>query len=357
MSRATLRNLRAQRAGSATVPPMQRPLAIAIGVALLGAGGLGTLALTNRSVAESLPDAPTVADASTILASCGQVNQDQKSGCLVAGSMTAFDAIGDLPSILTEVEQQVANNPDLRGVNCHGTFHEIGKLAYSKIGDDALTNGVPLCSGGYYHGVLQAGGNIDQARSLCGTLTDDAAQADCMHGAGHAIYLENPDLTNARAFCEGTKYDACLAGFFMELAGANQRDTRALAYCADPTLDEVTLGACYNGLLSDIAINHPDEVRAWCTDNAATPDRQPDTCWAELGSGLGSGVNERQPVDDKKAAREVTQTCEGNTPCLTAAAYVLRTFFQRGGAADTICAEAQGTSERYPDACRARGNE
>lgn len=320
---------------------------------MLSGAGLGTLALTQQSVVQTLPAAPDLDSARTVITACSTSSQDQKAQCLVTASITVFDAIGSMPQVLTEVESQISTNPDLRGVNCHGTFHEIGKIAYARLGDEALANGVPLCSGGYYHGVLQAGGNIDQARELCSTLTQDEARADCMHGAGHAAYLEDPNLENAQAFCSGDKYDACLAGFFMELAGANQRATTALSYCAEPSLDEATLSSCYNGLLSDIAIGHPQEVRAWCQDNAATPDRLPDTCWSELGSGVGSGVNERQPTNDKAAAREVAELCDGNSYCLTSAAYVLRLFFNRDVVADSLCVKA-GKSDatgRYPDAC------
>lgn len=334
---------------------MRKVLAVT-GAALLAGAAVGMLALTRDDVQESLPAAPDTSTALQVIDACGTSPQDQKAACLVEATLSAYEAIGDLPALLSAVEERVSTQQEFQGVNCHGTFHEIGKRAFLELGDSALSQGVASCSGGYYHGVLQAGGNVAEARAMCDTLTEDEERADCMHGAGHAIYLIEPDLSNALEYCAGDKQQVCVAGYFMELAETNERDPKALNYCAEASLDADVLFSCYNGLLSDIAISYPKEVAAWCAENATDESMQPLDCWGQLGSGVASGVNERESSNDAKAAKEVEALCEGKASCLASAARVLNNYVNRPEVADMVCTKIEARASdlgNYGDGCPA----
>lgn len=315
-----------------------------LGAAIVLAGAAtGTLLLTNDNVQETLPAQPNTSTALQVLDACRSSAQDQRAGCLVNATLSAYQAVGDMPSLLGAVRDKIESDPDFQGVTCHGTFHEIGKKAFAEMGDEALRQGIASCSGGYYHGVLQAGGSASEAKSMCETLTNPDEHADCMHGAGHAIYLVEPDLGNALEYCAGDMQNACVAGYFMELAQANQRTPKALTYCEEPGLSTEVLFSCYNGLLSDIATMHPKEVAKWCTTHATSEDMLPRDCWGQLGSGIASGVNERQATSDSGAAKETQELCKGSEVCLSSAALVFRKFVNRPEVADAICARVSAT--------------
>lgn len=113
---------------------------------------------------------------------------------------------------------------------CHGVAHELGRSSYRVYGDvaTALAAGEPMCSGGYFHGVLEGAAQaMGSARFLTvfPTLCDSVTKEDleqCIHGLGHAAYTASPDdLTVGDRHCTTLKprgdevYESCLEGMFM----------------------------------------------------------------------------------------------------------------------------------------------
>jgi len=111
---------------------------------------------------------------------------------------------------------------------CHSRSHNIGRVAYLVLGEEALSKSITLCHSGYLHGVtaafiLDKGEDeilsnyihvCDQPKSSFGRLT-------CYHGAGHGFmaYYGN-DLPQSIAKCKEFNNQFrtanCLVGVFME---------------------------------------------------------------------------------------------------------------------------------------------
>ncbi len=114
---------------------------------------------------------------------------------------------------------------------CHKLTHRVGRAVGKDRGIDAFLVGYPLCSSGYYHGVVEAvmkpmgRGALARADTVCESLRGRARYSadhyNCAHGMGHG-YME---LFRSNAFKSVGGCDAltdhwerehCYGGVFME---------------------------------------------------------------------------------------------------------------------------------------------
>jgi len=132
---------------------------------------------------------------------------------------------------LRDLARQRARNGYVRAA-CHQLTHRIGRAAGAIDGIRAFDDGRPLCSSGYYHGVVEsvmerigAAHVVARARSVCAQLREhDHHSADhynCAHGMGHGfmgVFASDvfTSLKGCDALAEGWERHNCHGGVFME---------------------------------------------------------------------------------------------------------------------------------------------
>jgi len=318
-----------------TIDHMSR---ITVAVAVLATLMLAAFAFSFKPIQEAVLNPVNPTEAKTSLAACAHVPQGAKPRCLEDAVLTAYAATGDLPALIGYLDQQIRSNPGLTGVTCHGTLHNVGSRMFTAEGNAALEKGTAGCTGGYYHGVLDAGGDVDKAMRVCLSFAVDEEKGDCAHGAGHAVWLATKSLAAGVRACTGEKYDPCIQGTFMEIAQAEQSSPSSLRHCADPALDRVTRVSCYRGLVATIVLEHPEEAASWCTQNATDEPSGYEECWESMGVGLGTAANTANPADDTAIDAFVANYCSKHFDCLRAAAENLLRQYGRITAHDLLCA-------------------
>lgn len=102
--------------------------------------------------------------------------------------------------------KQVYNaDPEFVSYGCHGAVHEIGEAAYAvyqEEGDLALDADTGVCGYGFFHGFMEQllydNPNLDNAREFCDGLTAKLGgelrgiRTNCFHGIGHGMVEEDP---------------------------------------------------------------------------------------------------------------------------------------------------------------------
>ena len=132
---------------------------------------------------------------------------------------------------LRDLARQRSRNGYVRAA-CHQLTHRIGRAAGAVGGIGAFDAGRPLCSSGYYHGVIEAVmekiGSADvvaQARSVCAPLRErerhSAEHYNCTHGMGHGFmgtFASDifASLRGCDALAERWERHNCHGGVFME---------------------------------------------------------------------------------------------------------------------------------------------
>ncbi len=113
-------------------------------------------------------------------------------------------------------------------MDCHQPAHNIGRLSYQVLGNEAFAKGSSSCHSGYYHGMIEQYFNAEgtdnlpsKVTNLCNTFPTDFGQFECLHGIGHGImaYLDY-DLPKALSECKTLEttfqQSSCYGGVFME---------------------------------------------------------------------------------------------------------------------------------------------
>lgn len=171
------------------------------------------------------------------------------------------------PAALANLMSARSGNAYLRSV-CHQVSHVIGRVAgeqralpdaYADF--DGVTGGEVICSGGYFHGVVEAlmtrmGADeaVARARDVCAGPRAEAPAGPreyyCAHGMGHGFMaLHGADVNASLTACErldSWEAEQCLGGVFMENISAvgNVRPADPLYPCADVATRFRT--ACYD---------------------------------------------------------------------------------------------------------------
>lgn len=171
------------------------------------------------------------------------------------------------PAALADLMSARTDNAYLRSV-CHQVSHVIGRAAGEQrslpdaFADfDGVTGGEVICSGGYFHGVVEglmgrmgADEAVVRARDVCaGPRSEEPAGPRayyCAHGMGHGFMaLHGGDVHASLAACERLdpwEAEQCIGGVFMENVSAvgNVRPADPLYPCADVATRFRT--ACYD---------------------------------------------------------------------------------------------------------------
>jgi hypothetical protein len=132
---------------------------------------------------------------------------------------------------LRDLVRQRARNGYVRAA-CHQLTHRIGRAAGAIGGIRAFEDGRPLCSSGYYHGVIESvmekigsAHVIARARSVCAPLRErerhSAEHYNCTHGMGHGfmgVFASDifASLKGCDALAERWERHNCHGGVFME---------------------------------------------------------------------------------------------------------------------------------------------
>ena len=146
---------------------------------------------------------------------------------------------------LQELARERERNGYVRAA-CHQLTHRIGRAAGELGGIGAFAEGDPMCSSGYYHGVVEAVmsaiGAEDVIAELPGVCADlrraDRYSADhynCAHGMGHGfmgIYASDVfrSLEGCDELADGWERRNCYGGVFMENLSAIDNPTRPSTY-------------------------------------------------------------------------------------------------------------------------------
>jgi len=212
---------------------------------------------------------------------------------------------------LRDLARQRARNGYVRAA-CHQLTHRVGRAAGARDGMRAFDDGTPMCSSGYYHGVIESvmakigpAHVIERATSVCALPRErrrhSADHYNCSHGMGHGFMGSFASdvfasLRGCDALAERWERHQCYGGVFMEnlsaIGNADRPSTalrpreplypctavarryqeacfdkqttyalyvtdsdfaRVFALCA--RVERAMRGACYRGLGGDIAVD------------------------------------------------------------------------------------------------------
>lgn len=197
-------------------------------VAVLAALTAATLALASRG-APTTPAITACTGARAIDFGCFERRYTE-----LASARGAYAALADLT-------RQRSRNGYVRAA-CHQLTHRIGRAVGATRGIAAFDDGMPLCSSGYYHGVIEAvmiklpaGRALRDARRVCAPLRDRAPRSadhyNCVHGMGHgfmAVFGTDvfASLHGCDALAERWEQHNCYGGVFMENLSAIDNPTR-----------------------------------------------------------------------------------------------------------------------------------
>jgi hypothetical protein len=152
----------------------------------------------------------------------------------------------DVEAAFAELKDEYTTNKFVRS-NCHQLTHVIGRAAGELYGgiSGAYGRGDPFCTGGYYHGVMEAvvaevGADkiLNEANMLCADLRVQRYSDyhfNCVHGLGHGFMgiLENElfeSLRTCDVLVDGWERENCYGGVFMENLRAKDNPSHTSEY-------------------------------------------------------------------------------------------------------------------------------
>jgi hypothetical protein len=209
---------------------------------------------------------------------------------------------------------------------CHQLTHIIGRAAGRARGMHALDGGDPLCSSGYYHGVVEEvmsevgrPGALGRAPAVCEEYRrlqpHSNAHYNCVHGMGHgfmAIYGSDvfASLTGCDSLADPWESAECYGGIFMEnltaLGNADRpskdlRPGQPLYPC--PAVGDRYKPACYEKQTAFAVYVLDDDFAGVFALCAATPDVDfRDDCYHGLGGDIAIHTGKYVYGDDNRTA-------------------------------------------------------
>ncbi|GAA2151986.1 hypothetical protein GCM10009760_48030 [Kitasatospora kazusensis] len=222
---------------------------------LLGALGLGAVAVTQWTPPGSTPPAGSAAAAPVAVRSASAVptgdpavwTRSTLRNKLMA-EMAATDpgvALADLDAITKKQPYTVRF--------CHPIAHELGHAAVKRYHEDfekVISFPHETCAAGYLHGAVEEMLNAskDPAADLL-KLCAPANKGPCIHGVGHGtMFVAQQDVAKARELCNEFPTDSrritCSEGLFMQLFGPDEEDEKAKANLPADKLAQEPLYPC-----------------------------------------------------------------------------------------------------------------
>ncbi len=201
------------------------------------------------------------------------------------------------------------------GLDCHGSAHHLGRMAFAEYGAAAASGLAETCQSGMRHGVMEqlfVGRGIanlaDDVDALCPDASDAFGRHQCFHGVGHGVMAWTAyELEDALGICgrlsDESGQRSCYSGVFMEnvvsgLSGAvGQRS--AYVNAEDPhypcnALPERYVNDCYWYQTSQmLTVFNQDlgRVADACMEAPASSRR---SCFGSYGRDVGA-VHRRNP--------------------------------------------------------------
>jgi len=139
------------------------------------------------------------------------VKCDTDTDCMKEIFSEITEKVG-IEKALELLQREIKSNPKL-GRYCHDIAHEVGDKGYTPRGDIdfMLSQGNGICTGGFYHGVLNSWFNetglskekLKKSVDLCQLLSSSPGLVEsCVHGALHTLYgFSDKDYTESFKFC------------------------------------------------------------------------------------------------------------------------------------------------------------
>lgn len=224
-------------------------LVVLLVTTLLLSAGAAVIALRPSGVSE--------VSAATLMTRCSGTNA---ASCISEAAIAISDKDGPAAG-LEAVRMLLQSRPDIQQ-GCHTVAHEVGNRFFERFGADAIVPGHTWCSWGFYHGLLQkfsendVSGLVEYATDLCSKV-DGKLTTDCMHGVGHAAYVNLREIGPAMEICEQLTGDlaaTCADAVIMEeiFLSPNGQLTSGFspADCLTFSNPDV-VGGCARGLTSD----------------------------------------------------------------------------------------------------------
>lgn len=217
--------------------------------------------------------------------------------------------------------------------SCHELTHYVGQAAYAKYGSysEAFQDGVHVCYGGFYHGVMEGYFMDDSSDlmpfslekvaqvvpNLCGEVQDHANEMlfyECLHGLGHGLmFLTEMELPTALDLCDTLTGDhkraGCYQGVFMENATSttNPDHVSEWVHTDDPMypcslFEGLRAEVCYQyqstyflRLVSTPPNNNWIGAGELCMQ---VPEKQVSGCFVILATGIPSYTNDFEEMHD-----------------------------------------------------------
>jgi len=217
--------------------------------------------------------------------------------------------------------------------SCHEFTHYVGQAAYAKYGSysEAFQDGVHVCYGGFYHGVME-GFFMDESSdlmpfslekvakvvpNLCGEIKDHPNQmlfSECLHGLGHGLmFLTDMDLPAALDLCDELSGDnkqiGCYQGVFMENATSTTNPDHTSEWVsADDPMYPCSL---FEGLRADVCYQYQSTYflrfvstppnNNWVGAGKLcmqVPEKHIPGCFTVLATGIPSTTNDFEKMHD-----------------------------------------------------------
>lgn len=219
---------------------------------------------------EALKKTPKAGDILIPMHNCFQARDSTSCYREISGEFLSKFSLKDILSII----EQNQNQPELFQ-SCHEMGHFLGREQIRKVKDvqEAMSECIPICFAGCYHGVLE-GYLIDKnlsfdvnnpelikaIKDLCNSpdkQTSTEVFNQCLHGLGHALmFLTQSDLPKALTLCDNldstSVRDWCYSGAFMENSTSSTNKDHPSKYLKkeDPMypctiLEDRYLNMCY----------------------------------------------------------------------------------------------------------------
>ena len=248
--------------------------------------------------------------------------------------------------------------------DCHQAAHQIGRVAFSLLGQRAFGRGDASCHSGYYHGAmeefLKTNGTRELASkitALCNDFETYFETFECLHGVGHGVMAyEAYNIPKALDQC-GSLYDdfarsSCYGGVFMENiaagkgAGAIAGHETEWVNHEDPHFPCNAVGDDYNIRFQCYQMQTSwmlhlneydfDKTAEWCEE--ADKDMV-SVCFKSLGRDV-AGYTLRQPQKIVELCDVVPRNQDYYNQCITGAANVIIDFWgpKLTDQADGLCA-------------------
>jgi hypothetical protein len=241
---------------------------------------------------------------------------------------------------LDAVRMLLETRPDIRE-GCHSVAHEVGNAFFERYGEQAIVPGHNWCSWGYYHGLMQTysedgtDGLVDYAKQLCNKV-DGSLTVDCIHGVGHAAYMNLRAIAPSLTICETLEGDlatTCADAVIMEelFLSPNGRLTSGFTPqdCLTSSNPDVVAG-CARGLTSDQVLKGLD-LQASCGVFTGT-------AFASCTDGYGSALAGNELSGSSAPLNSAMYTsCSAELGCAAGYGWIAYMYLIDSGRAEAAC--------------------